>query len=80
MPLLYVPQTVSLWYQNAVFSGKFHLIPFVNKRLSLTKTWFVVAQFIARLTGECLIAFQNLYNATLFFGFGITEPLTVKIA
>ena len=48
------------------------VIPFLNKRPSLTKNWFVVAQFIARLTCGCLTAFQNLYNATLFFRFGIT--------
>ena len=47
------------------------LIPFLNECLSLTKTWLVVAQFIALLTCRCLIAFQNLYSATLFFRFGI---------
>ncbi len=47
------------------------VIPFLNKRLSLTKNRLVVAQFIARLTRGCPVAFQNLYNATLFFRFGI---------
>ena len=48
-----------------------HLIPFLNKSLSLTKNWLVVAQFIAPLTCGYLIVSQNLYNETLFFRFGI---------
>ena len=55
------------------------VIPFLNKRLSLTKNWkTVVAQLIAPLTCECIIAFQNLYNATLFFRFVVLTHLLLK--
>ena len=52
---------------KCTFIFRFGVIPFLNKRLSLTRNRFVVGQFIARRTDEGPIAFQNLYNAALFF-------------
>ena len=51
-------------------------MPVINKKLArssaiLRCTHPNATCIIAPLTGRCRIAFQNLYNATLFFRFGI---------